>query len=159
VTSLVRQTMPVIHLRTGDHLEWSESAPCPCGSNSPKFILHGRMDSQINIWSSRLQLGEVETALTEAGLKSPVYQIEIREQRAGTLTEILQLSIEAEEATSKMSAEKLARALHRASKDVQNTHDVEVIIPRVELKWLKPGSLERISRTGKIRKVVDKRQL
>jgi phenylacetate-CoA ligase len=161
VTSLVRRNMPVIHLRTGDQVSWSQPGQgCACGDRAPKFTLHGRCDGQMNLWSCRLLLGEVEDALFQVGVEDATYQLSLEEViQDGILVEQLAVSIETEKGKA---YEKLSRSfgtlLHRLSKDVHATHPVAYVEARVALRSVPPGSLDRVARTGKIPRIRDLRK-
>jgi phenylacetate-coenzyme A ligase PaaK-like adenylate-forming protein len=161
VTSKVRRNMPVIHLRTGDHVSWGEQErACPCGDSAPKFYLHGRCDGQMNLWSCRLLLSEVEDALVQAGIDEPTYQVSIEDvQKEGVLIELLTVSIETKtgEGYEKLSPS-FAAHLHRLSKDVHVTHPARYVEERVALRAVAQGSLQRVARTGKIPRIVDLRK-
>ncbi len=166
VTSLVRKNMPVIHLRTGDQISWSPSeTQCACGTDDPKFVLHGRCDGQMNLWSCRVQLSEVETALFQAGVKEGTYQIQIEELlHDGALLERMTIDIETDRFSgAKNLYESLSpvfgHQLHRLSKDVHATHPASYIQKRVLLRSVAPGALPRVARTGKLPRIRDLRKL
>jgi hypothetical protein len=145
--------MPVIALRTGDHVEWSEPGRCGCGGADPRFVLHGRLDGQINLWSCRLQLSELEQGLLAAGVRSAVYQAVVHD-------DTLELVIET---GTELQAGAIARSVYEACKDVRATHPLAYFTggaqPRIAVRAVRPGTLPRVERTGKVRAVVDTRKL
>jgi phenylacetate-coenzyme A ligase PaaK-like adenylate-forming protein len=152
VTSLVRKAMPVVKLRTGDHVEWSDNAQtCGCGSTDPRFILHGRCDGQINLWSCRIQLAELEAGLFEGGLRQPLFQVTIDD-------DTLSIAVEGAELTSG-DEERILRALYEACKDVRLTQSFDFVRARMSVRGVADGALERVPRTGKVRAVLDRRKL
>ncbi len=152
VTSLARKINPVIHLRTGDQVEWAPAESCGCGSNDPKFILHGRTDGQINIWSCRIQLEEIESGLFLAGIREPVFQVALTDD---TITIYLEgASIPGEHAAAIIRA-----SIYKSCKDLKLTHRLDHLDKRLVLQAVAPGALPRVARTGKVRSVVDARKL
>lgn len=160
VTSLVRKNMPIIHLRTGDHLEWLESSgACACGSSDPRFILHGRCDGQMNIWSSRVPLEDIEKALEIAQISEATYQILLKEFKINDqLTETLTLRIETDKAISPLKKDLFAQALYEVNMDLRTTHQLDFVSQRCALELVTPGTLKRIPRTGKLPPVLDHRR-
>lgn len=160
VTSLVRENFPVIHLRTGDHIEWSgNESSCACGSRAPKFILHGRIDSQINIWSCRIQLEEVEKALEKTQCTEPIFQVRLKDVTSGSdIKGLFELYIESENANQVPLPLDFAAALKASSKDLDLTHNINYLMDKIQIYPVKPGFLERIPRTGKIKPILDLRK-
>jgi phenylacetate-coenzyme A ligase PaaK-like adenylate-forming protein len=160
VTSLVRQAMPVIGLATGDHLEWTSTKRCACGSSERRFILHGRVDGQMRIWSSRIQLSEIEEAFTEARVSASVYQVTLEDREVGDgFRETMTIRYETSEATSENDATKLLTSLYSCCRDLAATHPFEYVEGRILVAPVPTGSIPRIARTGKIRPVVDLRTI
>ncbi|MGK5081991.1 acyl-CoA reductase [Bdellovibrionota bacterium FG-1] len=160
VTSLVRQNMPVVRLKTGDQVSWGEpQRGCLCGSKEPKFVLHGRCDGQMNVWSCRVLLVEVEAALLQAGIDEATFQMSIREiMRDGVVLEQMTVFIETDRRDYKSLGHCFALQLHRLSKDVHATHSVSYVEERVALQSITPGGLPRVARTGKLPRILDLRE-
>lgn len=154
VTSNVRKKMPVRAARTGDQVEWVAGAgPCACGSADPKFILHGRVDGQINLWSCRLQLSDIESALYAAGYTQNIFQVRINED------ETMLIQIEGAPVIDAAAKDALRRHLHACSKDLHMTHQLAFLASWLDAVALPIGALPRLARTGKVRAVVDAREL
>jgi hypothetical protein len=112
----------------------------------------------MNLWSCRLLLSEVEAALLEAGIEEPSYQVCIEELIQGdALIELLTVSIETENAKYEGLSQAFGSHLHRLSKDVHATHPSAYVEGRVALKSVKPGTLLRVARTGKLPRIRDLR--
>src|SRR5690606_34499054 len=75
VTSIARNTMPVINYRTGDKVEWISD--CSCGRADKRFKLLGRIDNVIQIWSCRMLTNDVENSLSDFGIMT--FQMKISE--------------------------------------------------------------------------------
>lgn len=160
VTSRVRRMMPVIHYKTGDHLEWSPvGEPCGCGSTDRRFVLHGRRDGQINVWSCRLMLRDVEHALADAGVFAAVFQVAIDEAVVdGAPDDTLTVTVEGATVTEDTLAA-VTKALFARSKDLATTHGASYLTGRLRLTTVANGAIPRVERTGKVRPLVDKRRL
>lgn len=144
VTSFIREGMPVVRYRTGDHVEWVKGE-CECGESSKRFKLLGRMDSQINIWACRLPLSDIEAALIEVCGTLPEYQVTI--ETAG-LDEKLTLLTHQELLG-------FPEALFEVCGDIRKTITIEQI-----KKWLVTkveNHFYQNPRTGKIPKLIDRR--
>jgi phenylacetate-coenzyme A ligase PaaK-like adenylate-forming protein len=156
VTSLIRRAMPVVRLRTGDHLEWTSEPGevCACGSKERRFLLHGRVDGQIRIWSSRILLSEIESAFGRSEIDAPIFQVEVRED-----DESEKLKIHFENENIQGSIPGLRVSFFEEARDLKATQSLGFIQDRLEFVGHKPGSLPRVPRTGKVRPVVDYRKI
>lgn len=161
VTSFVRTAMPVLHLRTGDHLEWT-SAPntlCACGSRERRFLLHGRVDGQMRVFSSRVSWEEIERAFALAGIDASVFQIALEDAPTEAHHERLTVRFESPVDPGAAGLERLRRAIHSACKDLSATHRFESLGAALQAECLAPGSLARVARTGKVRPILDGRRI
>lgn len=149
VTSLARNTMPVVNYRTGDRVEWISD--CECGLPDKRFKLLGRIDNIIQIWSCRLLVSDVEAVLAEKDIMT--YQLKItEEERAGQVKELITLTCEGPvtEAT-----EEIMLALYNRSRDVKDTIDFTTFQQNLRVET---GLIPRNARTGKISTVIDSRR-
>jgi phenylacetate-coenzyme A ligase PaaK-like adenylate-forming protein len=160
VTSKLRRMMPILHLRTGDHVEWKRTAGvCACGSSEPTFVLHGRVDGQINIWASRIQLGDIDAGLHASGVSSPVYQVVIEEgTRDDTQAEWMTIRIEGEPLAAG-EIDRVKRGIYEKCKSLMSVHPFSHVEEHLRFVFEPEGAIERITRTGKVRTVVDKRRI
>jgi phenylacetate-coenzyme A ligase PaaK-like adenylate-forming protein len=168
VTSLCRKAMPIIRYRTGDHVVWSSpqaedrSQPakdvrCLCGSDDPKFVLLGRVDGQINIWSCRLGLPDIERSLAELDLGISQYQIQLEGALGGKLGEerlLLRLEGAALNAVQKTA---LKERIYHQAQDLRATHPLPYVNARLDIQCFPVGTLPRFARTGKVKPVIDYR--
>jgi phenylacetate-CoA ligase len=156
VTSLVRRAMPVVRYRTGDRVEWL-STDCPCGSREPRFRLLGRLDGLMNIWGCRVAYDDVERALVEAGVQSPVRQLILREADDPS-AQLEQMVVRLEQtAAGPEFLDRFLAGLYRYSGDLSVALDVGALRKRVVIECVPPGTIPRIARTGKIRPIIDER--
>lgn len=150
VTSLARNTMPVVNYRTGDRIEWIPA--CDCGLPDRRFKLLGRIDNIIQIWSCRLLVSDVEATLAAQNIMT--YQMKITEQEeAGQVKELITLTCEG--ALSTTSTEELILSLYNRSRDVKDTIDFATFRQNLRVE---SGAVPRNPRTGKISTVIDSRR-
>jgi len=156
VTSLFRKCMPIIRYKTGDRvLPLHES--CPCGSNEAKFLLMGRLDGQINIWSCRLQISDIEKSFSDLSITVPLYQIRLLTQLQNEkLVEKLWLILENVDLDDSYKDE-LIKAIYSNSRDIKSTYSINEFMSFIEIQVVKANTIERVSRTGKIKLVIDER--
>lgn len=161
VTSLARRAMPIIHYRTGDHVEWVASdRPCPCGDRGTRFQLLGRIDGQINIWSARVLIADIETALHQAGLPSPIFQIEVAEATDGSaLRETMTITTESLDLPSTPSDAAIRSSVFHHCHDLQVARDRAFLDDRLIIRHVASGGITRVARTGKVRPLIDKRHV
>lgn len=149
VTNLNRRLMPVIRYRIGDRARWVPE-PCPCGRTAPRFELLGRCDDMMVLGGINLTYAELhEAAMSLDGLKGPMQVVLSRQDHRDCLT----LRIEAAEA---LAADWLAEGVVSRVPMLRRIIDRGQLNPLV-VDVLPPGGIERIPRTGKIRKVIDRR--
>lgn len=150
VTSIARNTLPIINYRTGDRIEWIDD--CSCGRSDKRFKLAGRIDNIIQIWSCRIQTGDIESSLSEAGIRT--YQIHISEAPSqNTVREKITIQYEGEQ---DIDRDKLLLDLYERSRDVKDTIKYSVFRENMEL--VRVDTVERNGRTGKISIIRDSRR-
>lgn len=152
VTSLARNTMPVVNYRTGDRVEWVED--CSCGRTDKKFRLMGRVDNLIQIWSTRLQLSDVESLLSEKGIAT--FQLKIEEEKSEN--KVLELITLTFEAAREIEKEEFLLDLYQRSRDVKDTISFGEFVNGIRLNKVPSGKIPRNPRTGKISLIVDNRR-
>lgn len=153
VTSLVKRSMPVIRLRTGDLLDWMpETECCPCGSREPRFRLNGRANSQFNVWSCRLFLQEFEYALSDCGLEGALFQLVVSVNDKAQ--DIVTVRIELQSGTASPTIESFCDRLYHLSKDLKATHPRSWLDGKIKIEC---AAIERVARTGKIKSLIDQR--
>lgn len=148
VSSFYRTSMPIRHYRTGDRVRWIPE--CSCGSSDPRFQLLGRIDNLIQIWSCRILLEDIESALKECS-DVKTYQVILTEENG---RESLSLYYEA---MKPLPEEKLITQIYHHSRDVKDSLSREEFSQRVRLVSVESGLIPRNPRTGKISLIVDKR--
>lgn len=156
VTSLFRKCMPIIRYKTGDRI-LPINGPCSCGSSEAKFLLMGRLDGQINIWSCRLLISDIEKSFSELKLTIPLYQLRLKTEKKGEeLVEKLSIVIENVVLNEALQKE-LKTTIYNNSRDVKATHPLHYISSMIDVELVKENTIERVARTGKIKLVIDER--
>jgi phenylacetate-coenzyme A ligase PaaK-like adenylate-forming protein len=152
VSSLYRTSMSIQNYRTGDRVEWIDA--CACGSRDPRFRLLGRTDNLIQIWSCRLRLDEIESALKCFNPAIRTFQVVLRSENAA---ERLELYFEQEGPARPSANEQLALLLYERSRDLRDTLRLQQFQQHFRPVPVAPGLIPRNPRTGKISLIVDKR--
>jgi phenylacetate-coenzyme A ligase PaaK-like adenylate-forming protein len=156
VTGLSKKHMPIIRYRVGDLGRWIQKA-CPCGRKEPLFEILGRCDDRIHVGGAHLFVNDIQEALGRVPDLTFNFQVLIAKKgHRDTLAIRVELKDPAAMARAGELADLLWREISRHCEDLQES---------VRMKWLdkpvievlKPGSIERVQRTGKIRKVLDQR--
>ncbi len=156
ITSRIKKKMPVIRLCTGDLLEWipEEYDACPCGSRDVRFRLLGRSDSQFNIWACRLFISDFEKALADCNLDGALFQIVLKQDLEAR--ETVEFHVEHEKA-EQLEHGLLVDLVYSHSKDLAAQHPRTWLSPRILVVGHANGGIARVSRTGKIKTLVDLR--
>ncbi len=156
VTVLERFYHPIMRARVGDLIEWVEE-PCPCGSTAPKFRLLSRSDDLVRLNFDQFQVSETEVIFRDYPELSGVSQL-VLEPRGKKLRFLFRLELRNPLKEPRRSV--LEETLKKALKER---------VPLFSRGWeangvdslgvsLEPsGGIERLPRTGKIRRVVDLR--
>lgn len=155
VTSVIRSSMPIINYRTGDRAEWVEGQ-CSCGRRDKRFKLLGRIDNQIQIWSCRLEVGDVENILSQEILGLHGFQIVVDEQMGKDAPEE-RLTILCE-TKSQIDEPALIENLYYNSRDLKDTISLKDFAKKTFIQKVSSNELIKNSRTGKIPLLVDKRK-
>jgi phenylacetate-coenzyme A ligase PaaK-like adenylate-forming protein len=149
ITNLNRRLMPVIRYRIGDRARWIPES-CPCGRSTPRFELLGRADDMMVVGGINLTYAELhEAAMSIEGVSGPLQLVLSRHENRDLLT----LRIEGEE--PQLSGI-LAQGVVAKVEMLRRVIDKGQLNPLV-VDVLPVGGIERVPRTGKIRKVIDRR--
>lgn len=152
VTSFLREGMPVVRYRTGDRAELVEGI-CECGDSGLRFKLLGRVDSQINIWSCRIYLGDLEKSFISQFDFLPEYQVILKTE--GHL-EKMEILIHVEN-LSLIQRDNIYQSFYHHSEDVKKTLDISHIQKNLSLKQSEISLFAKNPRTGKTVRVQDLR--
>ena len=155
VTGLSKKHMPIIRYKVGDLGRWVK--PCACGRKEPSFEILGRCDDRIHVGGAHLFVNDIQNAL--GGVPDLSFNFQAVIEKKGHRDEI-RIHVEVKDAAALPRAGELADLLW--SEIEVHCEDLR---DSVNMKWLdkpvievlKPNTIERVLRTGKIRKVIDKR--
>ena len=156
VTVLERFYHPILRARVGDLIEWVEE-PCLCGSTAPKFRLLSRSDDLVRLNFDQFQVSEAEVVFRDYPELSGVSQL-VLEPRGKRLRFLFRLELRTplEEPRRSVLEEALIKALKERIPlffrgwEANGVHSLGISLEP-------PGGIERLPRTGKIRRVVDLR--
>ncbi len=153
-TTLTRELHPLIRFRIGDRAEWIQE-PCPCGRSWPRFRLLGRTDDYVRVHFGKLYLEEIHQALEPFPGLSSIFQVRV--DPLGTrakLTFFVEVLEEALLGDTRLEEALVSSILEKAKvyRDPRNRELEDLVVSLVPSQ-----SLERVARTGKIRRILDKR--
>ncbi len=151
VTSVIRSSMPIINYRTGDRAEWVEGQ-CSCGRRDRRFKLLGRIDNQIQIWSCRLEVSDVEKVLGNEVLGLHSFQIIVDEEEKGERLTIMC------ETKSLIDSNDLISKIYHSSRDLKDTITLSEFFEKIQIQKVSAQEIIKNSRTGKIPLLIDNRK-
>lgn len=156
VTALKKTLHPIIRYRIGDRIQWVDE-PCACGRTSKKFKLLSRTDDLIRFNVSDIYLNDVFGALKEFDEISSFFQILV--ENVGERRDVT-IKIETKGAlvncNESMLLDKISHSLKTKIKCIGIDKEKN-LIGEIKVELLPPYGIDRVGRTGKIRRIVDKR--
>jgi phenylacetate-CoA ligase len=152
VTSSYRKSMPIMNYKTGDRVEWVDNH---CSFGDKKFKLLGRMDTLIQIWSTRINLEDISRAIEDEFESVKTFQIILKEEEAlNKINEILEIHLEEENFKDKCS---FAKRIYLNSRDLKDTISFEQFEKNLKIVIHPQNGILRNPRTGKISLIKDLR--
>ena len=155
-TNLKRKLLPIIRYRTGDRGIWLDQK-CPCQRLDPLFELRGRVGDVIRAGTVSIYPEGIEKYIHTDNRLSNNYQIiaEIKDNR-DFMKIVIETLTDIDGVSSKKISEKIKKKILNEYSELNEA---------VEKKWLggfeiilaEKDSIPRVKRTGKIIKVIDKR--
>jgi len=156
VTGLSKKHMPIIRYKVGDLGRWVMK-PCPCGRKEPLFEILGRCDDRVHVGGAHLFVNDIQNALGKVLDLSFNFQAVISKKgHRDSLTIRVEVKDAAALARGGELADLLWREIEAHCEDLRDSVRMKWL-DKPEIEVLKPNAIERIQRTGKIRKVIDKR--
>ena len=158
VTGLNKKHMPIIRYRVGDLGRWVDRR-CDCGRKEPLFEILGRCDDRIHVGGAHLFVNDIQNALGKVPELSFNFQVVIDKKGH---KDTLKIRVEARDlaaaqASSREDAgRRLMDEISGHCEDLQDSIRMKWL-DKPEIEILRPGAIERVLRTGKIRRVIDKR--
>ncbi len=154
VTNLGRKSLPIIRYLIGDD-GMMLSGKCGCGDPNPRFKLLGRSGADFKLGGGFISMDEFERALSDTGSEFSLnYNIELTD--VGNQVEIV-FSVEAPDiAKAELMKPKLYEAVLSRVKEFRVGLDLGYI-RKFDIQIAGLGALPRNARTGKIKKLTDRR--
>lgn len=145
-TSLEREAMPLLRYRTRD-LTSLDHTPCACGRTSVRMKApKGRTDDMFVFKGINVFPSQIECAMSQVPDLAPHYRVTLRRDEHFQDTALLEIEL----LRSGMSEENRMRVMRELEHQLR-----EIIIVRLQISLLEPGTLERF--TGKSKRVFDYR--
>lgn len=146
VTCLRRRLMPLIRYRTGDLGRWVDS-------KAWVFELKGRIGDRIRIGSADVYPADVARTLDQLDGVGHIFQLVI--SKVGP-KDHLQVKVERSSRGDRVSADEVKEVLLQSLSELEEAFR-EGWLGGLEVELMSQGSLEGVTRTGKIKAVVDLR--
>jgi phenylacetate-CoA ligase len=160
ITNLSRTLMPIVRYPAGDRGMWLEPKTIP----HRKFMLMGRSEEAARIGLIKLYVQDVRDVLqlfhAEFGIVDFQLVVFHRDLLDGLIVRIASSKLANED------PEKLAEAAEATTRIIGEIHRVRPLyeefvrdhkVHPIEVQWIKMNELETNSRTGKLRRVIDRR--
>lgn len=156
VTNLARRSQPIIRYRIGDRGCFT-GAPCPCGDPNPLLRLAGRAGDDFKLGGAYISMGTVEQSVEAvagvAGI-SPNHTLVLADE-GNRLA--LELRVEAgNPAAAEGQAGRVVDELETRIPELKVARAKEYLA-RLDVRFVRLGSLERSPVTGKVRRLEDRR--
>ena len=155
VTNLHRKLMPTIRYEVGDLGRWIEGE-CKCGRKTRVMELLGRSDDVLIIGGGNIHPEVIAESVYDVGGLSNHFQLigEIFDKK-----DRLRVRVEAmgeDISDVKEKEKKLKEIIYEKSKELRAMYD-RGLINDIVVEIVKPNTIERNPKTGKIRLVIDNR--
>lgn len=153
VTCLYKQLQPIIRYKVGDLIEFIKE-PCSCGRLSPKFKLLGRSGEKVRISGySEIYFEEVEKTVHSTVSDGFILQLALN---ADGIYTSLKLQVETRKFNDATLLQTLKANLYEKIPVLKQNKEKNMI-STFEVSLVKPDSLPRVARSGKVRRIVDSR--
>lgn len=153
VTCLYKQLQPIIRYKVGDLIEFVKE-PCSCGRLSPKFKLLGRSGEKVRISGySEIYFEEIEKTVYSTVNDGFILQLAL--DALGIYTSV-KLQVETQQFKDAALLQTLKENLYEKIPVLKQSKE-KSMISTFEVSLVKPDSLPRVARSGKVRRIVDSR--
>jgi phenylacetate-CoA ligase len=153
VTALRRRLMPIVRYPVGDRGVWLE----PKGTHNRKFRLLGRSEEGARIGLIKLYVQEVRQALEEFKTLFRIVDFQLIVYHQDELDGlVVRIATSADPASLAARSEDVVLAIHRARPLYAEFLRDRKVRP-ITVEWVAKDALETNPRTGKLRRVIDKR--
>jgi len=156
VTSLNKKHMPIIRYKVGDLGRWILKQ-CECGRKEPIFEIIGRCDDRIHAGGAHIFVNDIQNAIGKIPELSFNFQVIVSKIGIKDNIKIL-VEVKKNEFINKKDniVKDLYDELYKHCEDLKESVKMKWLDPP-EIEILLPNTIERIKRTGKIKRVIDKR--
>ncbi|PIS47321.1 MAG: hypothetical protein COT17_04055 [Elusimicrobia bacterium CG08_land_8_20_14_0_20_51_18] len=156
VTSLNKRHMPIIRYRVGDLGRWALK-PCSCGRKEPVFEILGRCDDRIHVGGAHLFVNDIQNAAGKTKELSFNFQVIIEKiKHRDRLRLVMEVRNEKDLEHAKDLKDRFYARLYEKCEDLRESVKMGWL-DEPEISLVPPNTVERIKRTGKIKRVVDLR--
>jgi phenylacetate-CoA ligase len=153
VTNLARTLMPIVRYPAGDRGMWLE----PMGTPNRKFMLMGRSEEAARIGLIKLYVQDVRDVINHFRAELGILDFQLVVFHQDLLDGlIVRIAANADQDKLRDNTQKVVDEIHRARPLYEEFVRDNKVHP-IEIQWIKMGELETNSRTGKLRRVIDRR--
>lgn len=147
-TGTDRLLHPIIRYRIGDRASWVEES-CACGRKTPRFRLLGRTDYYVRLLYNDLFMVEIDRAISRFPELTTAYQVSVWDGDSGIEAKLVVEGHDVEGVAGRFRL-----ALKEEASEFASLPDFGCPF---KIGIVAPGSIPRVGRTGKIRRIVDLR--
>jgi phenylacetate-coenzyme A ligase PaaK-like adenylate-forming protein len=153
VTCLYKTLQPIIRYKVGDLIEFVQE-PCSCGRTSPKFKLLGRSGEKVRIsGANEMYFEDIEKTVHATVDDGFILQLALSPD--GFYTDV-RLNVETAKHADRALSEELKSKLIEGISVLKMAKE-QSMVSKFDVCLVAPGSLPRIERSGKVRRIVDNR--
>ena len=153
VTCIYKELQPIIRYKIGDYIKFIDSS-CACGRHAKKFKLLGRTGEKVRISGhSEIYFEELEKSVLQAVSDGFVIQLVLEPN--GIYTNLV-LQVETKEFNNSEVKDRLKKTLYKNIASL-STPKEKSMMSDFSIILLEPNALERIAKSGKVRRIIDKR--
>lgn len=157
ITTLGRKLHPLIRFKVGDRGE-KITAECKCGRHTAKIKLLARMDDMIKLTNTEIFLSEIFDAVGKHSTLSSFFQILVSSLNGKTdLVFRIESSRISELPATTEFVESVKQSIILSCGDMRDDWD-NFLVKDFKVEIVAPLAIERVGRTGKIKRIVDTRQ-
>lgn len=156
ITTLERTLHPLIKYKIGDRAEFIKKI-CDCGRTTRKFRLLSRSSDIVKFNSVELYLKDIDKVLEKYNELSAFYQIIVEQEKEKFFVTIkIETISEIFDTSDNPLMQKIKDDIINNSKEIKDNWDI-TSIKEIKIELLHPEEIERIGKTGKIRRIIDRR--
>lgn len=151
-TALPRKLTPIVRYRVGDRVRWLPEM-CPCGRTTPLFQLMGRGDDVLRVGYDSVDYNAIQEAVLKVPGLSGTVQMEKR-RVDGKDKLIIRVETESPDSALAQLSERLENAILQSRPSLGDFVKKKTVWP-LAVELVRPGTLARNPRTGKLIRVID----